>query len=338
MRKFKVAFMLGTMGILVLVSLLAGCSPQTEMEPVLLRYSGGAAPSHHATIAQNMFAEEVGKRLGGAINVQVYHSAELYSHREVADAVVNGAVEMGWCSGGHWGGRTPLFGFYNYIGMVQDMDHLLRAKEQLSDLLNPYFEQQGVKVLYWIGYGHNLYAGNYRVIEPQDLDGRLIRGMNSATNAFLEAMGATPAALALSEVYDALDKGAIDGAMTGWANLYTQNYAEVADYVITPLSSPFFMSFINLNVWNSLPKDAQKEIMEVVQEVETFTFETAEHDDQIAIQDTRQKAEVIIMTPEQIAVWEEMGKSTWDLYIEECEKAGYGDTAREVMRILDETR
>jgi len=308
------------------------------MKPLVLRYSGANPPAHHSSVVQRWFADELAKRTNKLITIEVYQSAELYQHAQVVDAVINGAVEMAYCSGGHWGGRTPLFGFYNYIGMLEDMDHYSRSVDKLNALLSPYFEKQGVKLIHWIGYGHNAYAGKKKVLLPSDFKGMMIRGQNSASNSFLKAMGATTARMSSAEVYDALAKGALDGSISGWSTVYTEKWPEIVHYYTSPVNCGVFIAFMNLNTWKRIPAYYQKVILDVGKEAQKKSFELAVADDARGINDAKAKADVTILTRQQLAKWQEAGRGTWKLWVAACEKKGVGDAARELMRILDSTR
>lgn len=313
-------------------------SAPPAMKPQVLRYSGANPPAHHSSIVQRWFADQLEKRTNKLITVEVYQSAELYKHREAVDAVINGAVEMAYCSGGHWGGRTPLFGFYNYVGMLEDMDHYHRSVDQLYALLDPYFEKQGVKLIHFIGYGHNAYAGKKKVLLPSDLKGMMIRGQNSAFNAFLKAMGATTARMSSAEVYDAMAKGALDGSVSGWSTVRTEKWPEIVHYYTSPINCGVFVTFMNLKKWKSIPEYYQKIILDVGKAAQKISFELAVADDAKGIEYAKTKADVTILNRQQLAKWQEAGRGTWKLWLDACDKRGVGDAARKLMNILDSTR
>ncbi len=353
MKKIRLLVLGMFLLILILALVVPGCSsssaPTTSQaggaakapaaKQIVIRYSGANPPDHQSSKTQVAFADEVAKRTNGAIKIEVYQSGELYQHTEVVDAVINGAVEMAYCSGGHWGGRTPLFGFYNYTGLLDNMDHYARALDQLNALLSPYFEKQGVKLVHWLGYGTNVYGGKKKVVLPTDFKGLMVRGQNSASNAFLKALGAATASMASNEVYDAMSKGAIDGSISSWSTIRTEKWTDVAPYYTAPITTPVFLTFMNLKTFNSLSADNQKIILEAGKAAQKMSWDLSAADDQAGIADAKaKKGDVTILNAEQTKAWQQAGRATWSLYQAECDKAGCGDTAKEVIKVIDATR
>ncbi len=81
----------------------------------------------------------------------------------------------------------------------------------------------------------------------------------------MEALGATPVNIPMPEAYPALEKGVIDGLLQPFGPMKAFKTADVTRYHTTNanLSNFLFSTVMNLEKWNSLPKDIQKAIEEV---------------------------------------------------------------------------
>ncbi|MFC1870133.1 TRAP transporter substrate-binding protein [Chloroflexota bacterium] len=341
----KHKFLAGLMVILVIGLLLASCAqepatpaPAPAPEPIKMRYSGGLPPTHHMSVDQKWFVDEVTKRTGGLVTVDAYIGAELYKHTECVDAVSAGAIELGFASLGNWSGRNPVLGFYNYFLLFPSRDQFERSKDKIAPLLSPLYEEQNVKFLHWFAYGDMGYIGTKPVVNPEDIKGLVIRGMNQATLAALEELGAVPAAISAAEVYDALSKGAIDGALSGWSSFNSRKFYEVTDYCSGPFFTSPWQAFMNLDTWNKLTPDIQKTVMEVAKETEARSFEHGRDYDKTCLELLEKEVTLTILSKEQEAAWLEFVSPTWDAWLADCDKAGYGSQARELMKIIDETR
>ena len=77
-------------------------------------------------------------------------------------------------------------------------------------------------------------------------------------------LGANPQTMAFADVYPALERGVLDGAVTCGSCAVGQKWFEVTDYLTGPLPGTFAQTFVTFNgkEWNSLPDDFQKIILE----------------------------------------------------------------------------
>ena len=144
--------------ILVLTSLLflpACTTGPTADKPLVLRYSSGLPPVDLQVKDMEYFAEEVGKRTGGKIIIEVYSGAELFDVHAGAEAVIQGAVEMaqGAPGGGQFPEYNPMFEVLEVYFMWRSRDHVRTHIEDYRDLLFPMFEEVGVVPLHFFDRG-----------------------------------------------------------------------------------------------------------------------------------------------------------------------------------------
>jgi TRAP-type C4-dicarboxylate transport system substrate-binding protein len=82
---------------------------------------------------------------------------------------------------------------------------------------------------------------------------------------FLKALGATPIDTAPGDVYEALERGVVDGFMWPLVTIRSWGWQEVTKYVVGPpfykVSHPLLM---NAKKWDSLPKHIQDVLMEAL--------------------------------------------------------------------------
>lgn len=337
-------------GIAALV-LMAGmlqdaCTPKPGSAPeqapaaikTKLRYSGALAPTHPISIKQQWFADEISKRTAGQVTVEVYTGGQLYKHAQCVDAVSSGALEMGTTPVGQWAMRNPVFGFQSFWLLLESTDHYGRSKAKLDEILAPLFEEQNVKLVHSFALGDSCYAGNKPLVKPEDMKGIIIRGPNPESNEFLKALGAVPASMDESEQYDGLSKKAIDGLMNAWSNIYSRKLFEVTKYYTGPLYSSSYVCFMNLDVWKKLPPDTQKRITEVGKEADAASFKEAKAYDLDSLEVLKKAGTLTILNAEQIAGWLKVTRPFYDQWAAKCEKAGYGRQARDIIRVLNETR
>lgn len=103
-----------------------------------------------------------------------------------------------------------------------------------------------------------LYTTHKQVQVINDIKGLKIRSSGTLTNQALAALGAVPVAIASSEIYIAMQKGIIDGALASPSMMEAYRLYEITKYALKfPLGYTVRVININLNTWHSLPADIQ---------------------------------------------------------------------------------
>src|SRR5213595_1026795 len=93
-------------------------------------------------------------------------------------------------------------------------------------------EPKGIKSLAYWDNGFHIMSANKPLHHVADFKGLKMRIQSSKVlDAQMRALGAIPQVLALSEVYQALQTGVVDGTENVISNFYTQKMYEVQKYV-----------------------------------------------------------------------------------------------------------
>ena len=196
-------------------------------------------------------------------------------------------------------------------------------------------EEQGLKLLHIFYFGECGITSRKPIREPEDMKGLVLRSTSPAMVWSLEALGATPATIASAEQYDAATKEYPSIFRPGYATMVSRKLYEVTDYVIGPFWNPMWISFMSLDVWNELPEDIQNLIEEVSIDTEKKSFEIVSETDQKAIDFLKaQQKEFIYFTPEEIEKWAKPFKPLYQKWVENCEKAGYGEEAQKLLDLI----
>jgi TRAP-type C4-dicarboxylate transport system substrate-binding protein len=304
-------------------------------QKIILRYSGGFPPSHPVSQAQVWFAEELDKRSEGEVKVDAFFGGELYGYAGAIDAASAGALDLAYTSISHIANKNPVFDFSSYFFMINDHQQMAQISEEVKKIMGPLLEEQGLKLLHIFYFGECGITSGVPVREPKDMNGLIIRSTSPAMTWSLEALGATPASIASAEQYDAMARGAIDGGGTGYATMVSRKLYEVTDYVIGPFWNPMWISFMSLDVWNSLPEDVQNLIEEVSSDTEKKSYEIVSATDQDAIDFLKaNQEEFIYLAPEDRKQWKEPVEPLYQKWVETCEEAGYGEEARKLLELI----
>ncbi len=212
-------------------------------------------------------AEDIAKHVAAATDgnftIQPFAAGEIVPDLQAADAVSSGTVEMCHTCSYYYVGKDPTFAIGTAIPFG------LNAR-----LTNSWFyEGNGNKLLNEFYAKHNLYgmiSGNTgaqmggwfrkEINTVDDFKGVKMR-IAGLAGKVVEKLGVVPQQIAGGDIYPALEKGTIDAAE--WVGPYDDHklgFQKVAKYYYYPAfweGGPVIHSFVNLDKWNSLPKNYQ---------------------------------------------------------------------------------
>jgi TRAP-type mannitol/chloroaromatic compound transport system substrate-binding protein len=225
------------------------------------------------TPAYNVFVDTFIPRLkevsGGRLIIEPFGSGMIVPDMEAYDAVALGVLDGMVTSSAFWVGKEPA--------------HLY-----IRGALSPFTEHWHHEAWLWYGGGidiaREVYArgGLYfvgpvmfppeslhfeeRITSIAEFKGTKIRTPPGPTSALFKAIGGTPVAVPVTDIYSALDRGLVDAAE--WMGL-TENFAigvhEVTRYFLWPsfhgtVNAADFV--LSMEAWNKLPDDL-KALLEV---------------------------------------------------------------------------
>jgi TRAP-type C4-dicarboxylate transport system substrate-binding protein len=249
---------------LLSISCLVSCAAPEAEEPVVLRLAGSHPPMDPTAIGMNAMAERFNERAGGKYIIEVHHAEELIKVNESLDAVRRGVVEMCFWPVGLFGGVDIRFSSAEMPFLYNNVYAHSAAQEPLlplySEILEKNFNQ---KALGSNCAGGFQVGGNKPVKTLEDWDGLLVQAPSPSIADVVDILGGSPVHVSAFEVYDALQKGVVDASLiatTGW--LQVKLYEVASHLTLVYLLPANVMMSINLDVWNSLPKNIQDILLE----------------------------------------------------------------------------
>lgn len=220
------------------------------------------------------FKEEVERRAGGAVAIEVYDDSKLYTDEQVIAAVASGAIEMGITNYNQFSTAVPAIDIIgqpfllNFEALVRAATSPEREIRQLLDVA--ILEATGTRVLWWQAYGSSVFYSKGRVVtRPDQIDGQKIRVSGESYAAFMRQCGGVPLIIPGSKQHKAAKDGTVDMITTGITGLESRKLWEVTDTVTrTEHAALEFVVIINEKVWQQLPKPLQTIFLEAARKVE----------------------------------------------------------------------
>jgi TRAP-type C4-dicarboxylate transport system substrate-binding protein len=243
------------------------------------------------TVPENDVRTEIlrsafGECLGDGFDFQSYHGATLFKQGTELTAMQRGNLDMG---------NLAIFDFYNQVPstsvlgtpfLFRDYEHMRAVYDSdvLADLEAEIEEKAGVKILAYpyIGARHLGYKGDEKYMTPEDLEGVKLRMPPGEGWQFVgEAMGATPVPVPFTEVYTAMQTGAIDGQDNGFPATYNMKFHEVMTHMGTTAHLIAANEFtIALDTWNEMTGEQQAKVQECAD-----NFEAALDEETLRLED-----------------------------------------------------
>jgi C4-dicarboxylate-binding protein DctP len=179
--------------------------------------------------------------------------------------------------------------------------------------VNGRFEELGVKLLFYVPTAvmRGPLMVNKRVSTMEDLKGILIYTPAPNVALLVKSLGTSPVFVPTGEVYSALEKGTFQGALSLQELYIALNLYEKCKYLVDYTFNGGTMPvFINLKSWNKLSKKSQKVMMDAARQVQSEWFDTQVQFDQGLGAKLAEKVEIITLTPEERARWDEAMMAT----------------------------
>ena len=163
------------------------------------------------------FKKELEEKSQGRIRVTIHPGGALANAPAHYENVVAGAFDIGWTLQGYTPGRFSLSG-------VIEMPFLWSSAQEATGVFWQMFEEvpalqseyRDVKVLAtWTHDLGQVYTTAKPVRTLEDLRGLKIRAPGPVQVSMLRALGAVPVTMPAGEIYDALERGVVDGLVIG---------------------------------------------------------------------------------------------------------------------------
>ena len=336
MKRLLIAALAAT----TLGSSLAALSVQAadDVRSRMIRFGYGLNEDSNQGRAARLFAEEIAKASDGKLKVRTYASASLGSDDQMQNALMGGAQEM------MVGSTATLVGVAKEMA-VWDTPFLFENEQQADFVLDgpvglqvmDALEAKGlVGLVYWENGFRNL-TNNVRPIETlADFNGIKLRVMpNPVFIDTFKLMKANAVPLPFSELFTALETGAVDGQENPYNTILSSKFYEVQKYlsVTNHVYSPWIVT-ASKRWWDGLSETEQGIIMDAARKARDFEREDTRNEarealakiEQQGMQVNKVSAEEIQRMREQAApairtVIDTVGEPLFDAVQAEIEKA-----------------
>jgi TRAP-type C4-dicarboxylate transport system substrate-binding protein len=224
-------------------------------------------PEHVQTKAMEQFAKDVEEATEGRVKITIYSGGALGSPAEVYDNTLTGIMDIGY----------GLHGYNPGMWDVSAVMHLpLQAgapAEKLSTIFQSLYEKypemqeeyaQFEPLYIFTADPYHIITADKPVRSLEDLKGMKLRSPSNEGNEIIKSWGATPVNMPSPEIYDALQKGVIDGALLPYSAIADFNLYDAMGYVTEGnFNTAGFYVMANKESWSKISPEDQQAIKEL---------------------------------------------------------------------------
>lgn len=297
--------------------------PPAMAGPIKLSYAQFAPPKTFVGVQLERWKKEVETRTGGKVKIDAFHGGTLLGAKNMMDGVIAGTADIGSLCMAYQPGR---FLITNATSLPLGFPNARVASLTLTDLYEKYKPKAfaKVKVLCMYACGTSNIMSRVPVRKLEDLKGLDLRASGGAAE-ILKAWGANQIGMPMSATPEALQKGVVKGLFSSLEVMKDFKFAEICKYVtITDTVIYPFSVVMNMEKWNSLPKDVRKVMDDLVREHSEWTGTYMDNHIIEAIEWSQKEegVEVIHLSKQEKARWDKLLEPITSEWIKDANAKG----------------
>ncbi|MCF8479324.1 MAG: TRAP transporter substrate-binding protein DctP [Rhodospirillum sp.] len=232
------------------------------------------APGDLYSVLTASVPERISKATDGQVSVTV--SDSLVAPAQVASAVRDGRLPMSAALHTYLAAEEPRMGIFNLPGLINNIEDYTTVRDAFwaEDVGAIWSEQWNAKVLAEGAWCTTRLFSKEPIHSLEDFKNKRLRVHNPQSAALMEALGAKPTPLPVSELMPALERGVIDGVFTsacvGNAMELWRVAKNVQDWGLSPITG--WAILMNKDEWDRLSPDLQEKITKAMDELEAEAF------------------------------------------------------------------
>ena len=247
---------------------VAGAASAQETKLIFATISpAGNAMNARVLIPWAKRVEEAGK---GAVAMDIREGTTLANYGNVVDRVLNDVIQVGFSLQDAIGGMFPRSEVGGLPGLFDKASVGSVAFWRLYKTGVMDAEYGDVVPLVMSPLGQVIPHMAKPMSAPDQLHGLKFMVGGKVQGDVITRLGGTPIAILWSDIYEALNRKTIDGAITGWSSVQGLKLDEVTTYhVHYPLGTSVGMIFVGRKKYNGLPAAARMALDAASGEVES---------------------------------------------------------------------
>ncbi|MQA62509.1 MAG: C4-dicarboxylate ABC transporter substrate-binding protein [Actinophytocola sp.] len=281
------------------------------------------------SVLAQRFADEVRERTDGQVNITIHPNNSLIEDAtQQYDAMTKGATDLSVFPLDYASGDVPEFSITLMPTMIRNHEEARKWQDsEVGRRIEEITEANGVKLLTWVwNAGAIGTKGAKPLVSPDDVKkGEVTRAAGSRVEQMLEQAGLGISSMSSSEIYNGMQTGVLDSAITSTGSFSSYRLHEQVKSFTSPSGgNTFWFMFepliISKDKFDKLTPEQQKVMEEVGQELQDFAYEASEQDDARVDKEFRDAGvNVVNMDDEAFSKWREAAEPVWEDFAKDVE-------------------
>lgn len=231
-------------------------------KPLVFKFASWTPPQINFARAGVWIVKDLEQGSQGRIKIEYYWSNSLIPARQIMDALQKGVADIGFVNPSYQPGKMPLLTITSLPATsAGDMCPTTKALQALMEMPEVKAELDKMNIRYLgplTNDSYGVWTRKKQVRSLADLKGLKLRAIGNHAN-LLNALGGVPVSLGATEVYQAIEKGTLDGGLANPSFALGYKWDEVTKYYY-PISFGGLGQFVAINKssWEKIPPDIQK--------------------------------------------------------------------------------
>ena len=329
----------------VIFLLLQSAPAGAQAKPLVLRIAEMSPPAGTRADYLKKACKEVETLTEGRVKMEIYWSESLVKVKEMPRAIQRGLCDGAWVIAIYTPAEIPLWTHYMVMLSHPKGDDAAWITKKMWDLfdaskpLRNDLEKLGQTAWFACPYDSYCMYSKKAVKNLADMKGMRVRVSGEGYSKMVSAIGVAPTFVPAGDVYSALERGTVDGAIAGWEWGKRYGFFEIVPYVVdTNVFMMYAFNNISLASLKKMSEKDRKTFLDVGRRVSMEYSEVLkkEREDYKAFM-AGKGVKVLPFPAEEIKKWGELPevKGLMKAWIDEQNKAGRPGT--EVMKTFLKT-
>ncbi len=241
---------------------------------------------------------------------------------------------------GFWTGVAPSINVMAYYSFFNSFAHYRAVMDGYpGEVMRKEFEENGnLKVIGWINYGKNEIASNKPLMKLEDFKAMRLRAAGGGYSHWVKAMGGAPITMDSGEVYQAMQRGTIDGALSGPSTFDERKWYEVAKHSTDSNLLPCYAYWmlVSLKTWNKLSSEQKKIFMDAAKKAQEYNFSAVGEVDRLATEKCKKMGMAFNrIDPKEEAKWRQV---VVPVLLEDYKRLAGKEKAEKILDSIEELR
>jgi len=241
------------------------CSCPVMANTIKLTAASHVPPSYPDILpVEQAFIDDINVASGGEVVMDFYHSGTLLGVNELVPGLEAGSVDVIFHTTSHTTGSWPIQGGASLPFLYKD-SYDLRDRFKVDSPLYNFLEEKMVNDhdVIMLAYGampmQYIWTANTVIEKASDLEGLTIRVGGDVEAKAIKNLGGSPVFMPSGELYEALQRGTVDGIISYPGTIGGNSLQEVLKHCIkVPIGAYGRGIYLKKSTWESFPEDIKR--------------------------------------------------------------------------------